>query len=485
MKHFSKLFLALFFLLTLFHSCYLMQSSKGGGQKVTVTNRVIKPTDIALPTGYKIEPVVSGLTFPTGIAFDDSGKLYVIEAGYSYGEVLLQPKLLKVEGGKTSVLASGPKNGPWTGIAWYKNAFYVAEGGEMDGGAIIKITKDGKSRTIISGLPSVGDHHTNGPAIKDDYIYFGQGVATNSGVVGEDNYQFGWLKRKRSFRDIPCEDITLNGENYTTANPLTDDLNDKSITGAYAAFGTKTNAGQVIKGAIPCTGSIMRVKLEGGNPELVAWGFRNPFGLTFSPDGRLYITENGYDDRGSRPVWGAGDVLWEVNTGIWYGWPDFSAGKALDKYEEFRPPSTKKNVKPLLRDYPNVPPKPSAIFGVHSSANGLDFSTKDKFGFNGEVFVAEFGDMSPGVGKVLAPVGFKIVRVNVFNGVIRDFAVNKGKKNGPASQLQTGGLERPVAVKFNPDGSALYVVDFGIMKMTEKGPQPQTGTGMIWKITRQ
>jgi len=253
MKHGSISFLALIILLTLFHSCYLMQSSKGGGQQVTVTNRVVKPADIALPTGYKIEPVVSGLTFPTGIAFDDSGKIYVIEAGYSYGEVLLQPKLLRVEGGKTSVLASGPKNGPWTGITWYKNAFYVAEGGEMEGGAIIKITKDGKSRTIISGLPSYGDHHTNGPAIKDDYIYFGQGVATNSGVVGEDNYQFGWLKRKKSFHDIPCEDIILNGENYTTANPLTDDLNDKSITGAYTAFGTKTNAGQVIKGAIPCT----------------------------------------------------------------------------------------------------------------------------------------------------------------------------------------------------------------------------------------
>ena len=27
--------------------------------------------------------------------------------------------------------------------------------------------------------------------------------------------------------------------------------------------------------------------LQGGKPELVAWGFRNPFGLAFSPKGQL------------------------------------------------------------------------------------------------------------------------------------------------------------------------------------------------------
>ncbi|HYE53282.1 MAG TPA: hypothetical protein VD996_00510, partial [Chitinophagaceae bacterium] len=140
---------------------------------------------------------------------------------------------------------------------------------------------------------------------------------------------------------------------------------------------------------------------------------------------------------------------------------------------------------PLLQVYPNTPPKPSAIFGVHSSSNGLDFSTNNAFGYTGQAFVAQFGDMAPSAGKVLKPVGFKIVRVNVDDGVIRDFAVNKGKRNGPASWLGTGGLERPVSVKFDPGGKALYIVDFGIMKMTEKGPQPQTGTGVIWKITKE
>jgi glucose/arabinose dehydrogenase len=396
-----------------------------------------------------------------------------------------EPKLIRIEAdGKQTVVATGTKNGPWTGITFHNGFFYVAEGGAAEGGKILRISPSGEMRTLTDNLPSVGDHHTNGPVVRDGYIYFGQGTATNSGVVGGDNAQFGWLMRKKDFRDIPCADIVLAGQNYESENVLDTTSKNKVTTGAYVAFGTSTTPGQVIKGSIPCTGSVMRIPLEGGKPELVAWGLRNPFGLAFSPDGRLFVTENGYDDRGSRPVWGTGDVLWEVKQGLWYGWPDFSAGKPIKSDEEYKVPG-RSPVKPVLQSYPNTPPAPAAIFGVHSSSNGIDFSTNSSFGYTGEAFVAQFGDMSPGVGKVLKPVGFKVVRVNVNDGVIRDFAVNKGKRNGPASWLEKGGLERPVSVKFDPSGQALYVVDFGIMKMTEKGPQPQMGTGVIWKISKQ
>jgi glucose/arabinose dehydrogenase len=473
-----------FLLLIATQSCYRMRASKGGGQIQDIPSRIIQPSDIAVPAGYKVEPVVSGLTFPTAAAFDDQGNLYVIEAGYSYGEVWEEPKLLKVEGGNTTVVATGPRNGPWTGIVWYEGAFYVAEGGEREGGRIVKITKDGKITSLAENLPSVGDHHTNGPVIKDGYIYFGQGTATNSAVVGTDNADFGWLARKKDFHDIPCKDIILNGQNYTSANPLTDDPNDQATTGAYVPFGTATTDGQVIPGAIPCTGAVMRIPLAGGQPEMVGWGFRNPFGLVVSPDGRIFVTDNGFDDRGSRPVWGTGDVLWELKEGTWYGWPDFSAGKPISNDEEFKVPG-KDAVKPLLKEYPNTPPKPVAIFGVHSSSNGIDFSRSSDFGYQGEAFVAQFGDMAPKVGKVEYPVGFKVVKVNVATGVIRDFAVNKGKRNGPATQLKKGGLERPVSVRFDPSGNALYIVDFGVVKMTQQGPQPQMKTGMIWKVTKQ
>ncbi|HEX2683417.1 MAG TPA: PQQ-dependent sugar dehydrogenase, partial [Ferruginibacter sp.] len=387
-------------LLASLQSCYRMRASKGGGQIQTVNQRNINTADIALAPGYKIEIVATGFTFPSAVSFDEQGRLYVIETGYSYGEVWGEPKLIRIDNGKQTVVAKGVRNGPWTGINFYNGAFYVAEGGEADGGKILRISPTGEMKTLVENLPSVGDHHTNGPVIRDGYIYFGQGTATNSGVVGGDNAQFGWLLRKKDFHDIPCMDITLTGQNYESENVLTPDANDKRTTGAYSAFGTSTTPGQVIRGAIPCTGSIMRIPLEGGRPELVAWGFRNPFGLAFSPDGRLFITENGYDERGSRPVWGTGDVLWEIKQGMWYGWPDFSAGIPLQNNKEFRSPG-RSLVKPVLQKYPNTPPKPTAVFGVHSSSNGFDFSTNNGFGYTGQAFVAQFGDMSPKVGKVL------------------------------------------------------------------------------------
>jgi hypothetical protein len=149
---------------------------------------------------------------------------------------------------------------------------------------------------LLSGLPSLGDHHTNGPAIgTDGWLYFGQGTATNSGVVGVDNYRFGWLMRNPGFHDVPCRDIVLTGENFLSDNPFREEPREGVITGAYVPFGTPTAAGQALPGRVPCNGAILRVRPEGGEPKLAAWGFRNPFGLAFSPDGRLYVTNNEYD----------------------------------------------------------------------------------------------------------------------------------------------------------------------------------------------
>src|SRR5205085_2853513 len=107
------------------------------------------------------------------------------------------------------------------------------------------------------------------------------------------------------------KDITLRGLNFETQNVLSEE-HEKVETGAYVPYGTKTSNGQIIKGRIPCTGAVMRVPLSGGYPELVAWGFRNPYGLAFLNDGRIYVSDNGYDKRASRPVFSEGDLLWKV-----------------------------------------------------------------------------------------------------------------------------------------------------------------------------
>jgi glucose/arabinose dehydrogenase len=453
-----------------------------GTKSYDVVARPVNSNDIIVPDGYKIEALPGSFNFPSGITIDDSGNVYVLEAGYSYGEIFTVPKLLRVEAsGKQTVIAEGSKNGPWTAVDYYKGHFYISEGGSLEGGRILKVTPEGKISRLVENLPSFGDHHTDGVVVGDDgYIYFGQGTATNSAIVGKDNFDFGWLARKKDFHDIPCEDIILNGENYETENVLSEDK-EKVQTGAFVPFGTKTVKGQTIKGSLPCNGAVMRLPINGGNVELVAWGFRNPFGLAFSPDGSLFVTDNGFDERGSRPVFGAGDLLFKVKAGTWYGWPDFSGADSLSgenyKARKIRPKS-------LLQKYPNKPPAPVATFGVHSSSNGIDFSTSSTFGHKGDAFVAQFGDMAPNVGNIYGPVGFKLVKVNVETGDISDFAVNKDSKNGPASTMKGGGLERPIAVKFSRDGNTLYVVDFGVLEMPEKGPAPKQNTGMLWKISK-
>jgi glucose/arabinose dehydrogenase len=476
-------FCSFLLLLCLLSSCFQLRRSRGGGQlNYKPEQRQVNSTDVLLPKGYELEVIAEGLTFPTAAVEDGEGQLYVIESGYSYGEVFIAPRLLRIEpDGSYTVLMEGSKNGPWTGIVYHEDHFYVAEGGVLEGGKILRIDRRGELTPLVENLPSLGDHHTNGPVVKDGYIYFGQGTATNSGVVGKDNADFGWLLRNPEFHDIPCEDIVLKGQNYTSENVLSDTLDNKATTGAFVPFGKATQDGQVIPGQIPCNGSIMRVPLTGGEMELVAWGLRNPYGLALSPSGAIYVTENSYDVRGSRPVWGTGDVLWKLEQGAWYGWPDYNSGHEIS---HIKIPG-KGAPKPLLAEYPGTPPRPVASLGVHSSSNGMDFSRSSGFGFQGQAFIAQFGDMAPNVGKVWQPVGFKVVRVDVERGVVEDFAVNKGKRDGPASWHKSGGLERPVSVSFSADGDAMYIVDFGILTMSKEGANPQQETGVIWKVTKE
>lgn len=481
-----KSLLVLAVLLTITTSCFRIKQSNGGGQVERVKERAVDPKDVALPDGYRIEVITTGLTFPTGITFDEEGIPYVVEAGYSYGEVWEEPKLLQVrQDGSVRVVLAGGKNGPWNGVAYDDGFFYISEGGELNGGKILKVSKEGNVTVLVENLPGMGDHHTNGPVVKDGFVYFGQGTATNAAVVGTDNYEFGWLKRYPGFHDIPCKDIVVNGHSFSSSNPLTEDAKDKATTSAYAPFGKTHADGALVKGATPCTGAVFRIPVSGGTPELVAWGLRNPYGLVFTQDGKLYVAENGFDVRGSRPVWGTADVLWEIEQGQWYGWPDYSGGKPIFKLEGFTAPGEDPIVK-ILKEDPSKVPKPAAEFGVHSSSNGMDVIIHKDFGKPGNILVAQFGDMAPAVGKVWSPVGYKVVAVDPSTGVIKTFVCNNAKKNGPASWLKSKGLKRPIDVAFNPEGDALYIVDFGVLTMSKNGEsRPKAKTGVVWKVTKK
>lgn len=460
-------------------SCFYLLPSQGGGEAAADGVRRVNAADVAVPSGYTIEPVAVGLTFPTSAILDDDGRLYVVESGYSYDQVYATPRILRLEaGGATTEIARGD-DPPWFGAAFHDGAFYIAANGSEGEARILRVGLDGHKRVVVEGLPGHGDHHTNPPVLgPDGMLYFGQGTATNAGVVGTDSFDFGWLQRRPRYHDIPCEDVVLTGETFRTDNPLTDDPEDEAVTGAFQPFGVAGRAGQVVEGRVPCTGAILRVAASGGPVELVAWGLRNPWGLAFSPDGKLYATDNGPDERGSRPVFGGADLLREITPGVFYGWPDSWGGIPIDsqRFDTIEIPRPKR----LLVERTDVPPRPVARFAVHSSSNGIAFSTSEVFGFVGQAFVAQLGDMAPNVGKTLAPVGYRVVRVDTSNGVITPFVVNRGQ-TGPASRIGGGGLERPVDVVFSRDGGTLYVVDFGVMRIGDE-PLPEKGTGVVWAV---
>jgi glucose/arabinose dehydrogenase len=460
--------------------------SKGGGQISTSETRATRTPqagDVDVPAGYRIELIARGLNFPSGIAFGDDGAIYVAESGYSYGEVVTQARIVEIDpqgGGIRREVVRGD-HGPWNGLDHLDGELYVSQGGAIElTGRVMRYGLDGSQRVLVDGLPS-GDHHTNGPLARDGWIYFAQGTMTNSGVVGPDNYEFGWLKRRANAHDVPCRDVTLAGINFQSTNPLT--LADDDIsTGAYLPFGSESSAGQVIRGALPCSGAVMRVRPDGSNLELVAWGLRNPFGLAYGRDG-IYLSENGYDVRGSRPVFGSADYLWKLEPGRWYGWPDFAGGEPINTPYYAEAGGDPKGF--VLAKHPNPPPEPRARLDVHASANGFDISRSQRFGHVGNAFVALFGDMAPVVGKVMAPVGFKVVRVDLDTGIYEDFARNHGDHSGPASKLGKAGLERPVAARFDPRGETLYIVDFGVVQIENDKVVPKPGTGRLWRITKE
>jgi glucose/arabinose dehydrogenase len=170
-----------------------------------------------VPQGYKAEVVLSDLTYPTSLEFDDAGNLYVAEAGYSYGDLAAPARIWRMGPKGGLEIVADQLNGPVNDILWHKGSLYVSHRGKISVVIAGKQTKD-----LVTGLPSMGDHHNNQMAIgPDGKLYFGQGTATNSGVVGLDNvYPFLWLTQHPDVHDVPAADLKLAGTTYTTPDAL-------------------------------------------------------------------------------------------------------------------------------------------------------------------------------------------------------------------------------------------------------------------------
>lgn len=409
--------------------------------------------------------VVGGLSFPTGITFDDSGTLYVAESGLSFGGAPPGGRILEVRAdGTLRVLIAGLRS-PVNGVTWHQGSLYISEGGHP--ARITRLDPRGVLSVVLEGLPGPGNYHTNMVVFgADGWMYFSQGAMTNSGIVGLDAYEVGWLKRLPHDHDLPGYDVTLTGESVETADPLHGE-SARTRTGAFAPFGSVLQKGVKLRASLPCTAAVMRCRPDGRDLELVAWGLRNAYGLGFLPDGRLLATDQGADDRGSRPIGNAPDLLYDIRPGGWYGWPDFIGGEPVTdpKYH----PTRGARPRYLLASHAALPaPEPALLrFPSHTCAVKLAV-VPDASAPGWKLVVALFGDEAPMTTPMGQRVGRSLAVVDPVSWTMREIC--------------DASLVRPIDVRFDARRRVLYVLDFGEFEMTaDQGVEARAGTGRLWE----
>jgi glucose/arabinose dehydrogenase len=474
---------------------------------------------VDVPPGFDLEPYATGLTGPVAMAFDGDGNLLVAEGGFNGEEPRIYgftPALARFDVYPLDkpVLPFAKRKfqlyGPIGSILWHNGGLYVSHRDADDYGVISKLDYKGGARTVVAGLPARGEHGVTDMAVdpRTRRLFFGIGSATNSGVVGLDDYDMGWVKRHPDVADVPYTpdvEARLWAQKLFSANPAAVwFMPDIAITAAYQAFGT--SAKTRIKGATrdnpKPNSAILSCDPDGGDLKVEMHGVRLPRGLGI--DRRrdrnvLFFTNQGMEARGTRPVNNDVDSFCRHYPGVWAGFPDFTADFQPVTDPKFQPPdwliapSGSSELSYLVNHAASqwVLGNPrDHVYGVFPSQSGawrFDFAPDaGPFReFSGSAIVALFGDRAPyatGGQKLLGPVGFKLVQVDVDRGQLRDFV--KNVRPGPASQHDGGGgyeLERPIDVKFGPDG-ALYILDYGKMRVRDGRFDASSGTGRIYRL---
>ncbi len=434
----------------------------------TYNTRYLDPADINVVAGYGIEVFSYGLNEPVNMLFTESGNLIVAETG----EVSGDPRVLQMVNNNFEVIAEGFDQAI-TGVNYLDGFLYVSHRGR-----VLRVSRNGVKQDIITGLPSNGDHYNGKVVFSADRrkLYFGQGTATNSGVVGQDNV---WVMEHPILCDYPGEYITLIGQNFETRDDSNQVAPGEIVqTGAFSPYGIPNLPYETRKAYVKASGSVLVANIDGTSLEIYSWGFRNPLNLGFNDSGQLYVANRGYDNRGSRPIANAPDEFFAVNPDLWYGWPDYSGGNpvTLPRFT----PEGRKSPELLLESLPNVPLEPFVTFPSSSNIMGFAFDYTN-FGTYGDVYITEYGsvDFERSHESVsYAGVGHRVSKIDMKTRTVSTFAINKS--GFPTHISQEGGFGRPVDIAFGPD-QAMYVLDMGIAD-SENPNLILPYTGVIWRI---
>ena len=440
-------------------------------QLPTSARRCVNPADVAVPEGYRVEAVAVGLSFPCGMAVEPGGVIFVAEGGTTWPtRPWMPPRILRIETtGEVRVLAHLEEGGP-RGLAYHDGYVYAMAKGGYHSRLLRFDAHTGERTVLVDKLPDGGWHEPGGPIFdKEGNVYFAQGSVAQQGVIEPSGFTVD-IARHPHAHDVPGQDVTLTGDNVWSFDPVVP-YNDMTPTGAFKPYGEPAKKGEVIKGEFWCSTGVYRARPDGTEPELLAWGIRNPYGLALNEEGELYISDNDFEEKGNRAVGEDPDRVWHVKNGAkpfgsvttpeWFGYPDYG-GFGLPLWDERHKPNRGTQARQLIQDPPPLSGPAAALFAPHTCLTMMDFSRSDAFGHRGKLFLTQWGTLAPMNtlrGEALKR-GFQVALVDVTTGEAEPFMSNK--QPGPASLIPgSGGLERPVDCKFAPDGKRLYVLDLG------------------------
>jgi glucose/arabinose dehydrogenase len=236
-------------------------------------------------------------------------------------------------------------------------------------------------------------------------------------------------------------------------------------------------------------------KLPAGarEPTLVAWGFRNPVAITIGTNGDIWIGMHGADIRSTRPILDDPDAVYRLESGAWYGWPDYSAALLPFTDSRYLPPrefmpADHNRLEPVINLAASGlrPPDRSLLLAAtkpHAALSGLAFVATGPLA--GRLLLAEMGDFKPLTDKAKPNVhaGFQVEILDPATGALAEFARNRSTGDAtPSSTLDLrNGFERPVDVRIGPDGK-IYVLDYGVFDTTGPKPRVMPKTGKVFVI---
>ncbi len=303
----------------------------------------------------------------------------------------------------------------------------------------------GEGGTVFVGSRDAGVVYalrdTNGDGRADETITLLRGLGVPNGVAFRD----GALYVAETSRILRYDSIETRLRHPPKPVVVTDGLPREGHHGwRYIAFGP--DGWLYVGSGAPCNvcnppgelfAAILRVRPEGGRPEVFARGVRNTVGFDWHPTTHeLWFTDNGRDWLG--PDAPPDELDRAGRAELHFGFPFCHGGTILD-------PDLGAGHR--CADY--VPPEQA--LGAHVAALGMRFYTGTMFPpeYRGQVFIAEHGSWN----RVIA-VGYRITLVRLHDGRAVSYEpFAKGWLRGGSA------WGRPVDLLVMPDGALLVSDD--------------------------